>query len=137
MSHNGGYGTTICLSHKSCKSKTNFPLKKPTVRFYIESEQTFKAIKYLVSPNRSSHRRQNANVPKCLFIVFNNCLLRAKLKEKWNYSIPACAQVRKSLPQRDVFGVIVFHIMGTFHIVVNESFACATESFDCIKFIFL
>lgn len=57
MSHNGGYGSTMPKSH----------------RF-------FKAIKYLLSPKRSSHLRQKARVPKFSLMTFNKCFVLGSLK---------------------------------------------------------
>lgn len=56
MSHNGGYGSTMPKSH----------------RF-------FKAIKYLLSPKRSSHLRQKARVPKFSLMTFNKCFVLGSL----------------------------------------------------------
>lgn len=60
MSHNGGYGSTMPKSH----------------RF-------FRAIKYLLSPKRSSHLRQKARVPKFSLMTFNKCFVLGSLREKW------------------------------------------------------
>lgn len=59
MSHRGGYGSTMPRSH----------------RF-------FSAIRYLLSPRRSSHRRQKARVPKFSLITFSKCFALGSLEEK-------------------------------------------------------
>lgn len=59
MSHNGGYGSTMPKSH----------------RF-------FKAIKYLLSPKRSSHLRQKARVPKFSLMTFNKCFVLGSLRRE-------------------------------------------------------
>jgi hypothetical protein len=43
------------------------------------SHRFFRAIKYLLSPCRSNHRRQNANVPKFSLITFSRCLALGSL----------------------------------------------------------
>lgn len=59
MSHRGGYGSTIPKSH----------------RF-------FNAIRYLLSPRRSSHLRQKARVPKFSLITFSKCFALGSLKKR-------------------------------------------------------
>ena len=56
MSHNGGHALTI-----------------------FASTRLFNDNKYLLSPKRSNHRRQKANVPKFFVIVLYNCLALAFL----------------------------------------------------------
>lgn len=59
MSHNGGYGSTMPKSH----------------RF-------FRAIKYLLSPKRSSHLRQKARVPKFSLMTFSKCFVLGSLRQE-------------------------------------------------------
>lgn len=44
------------------------------------SHRFFSAIRYLVSPRRSSQRRQNANVPKFSLMTFSKCLALGSLR---------------------------------------------------------
>ena len=46
----------------------------------LASIRPFNASKYLLSPKRSNHRRQNANVPKFFVIVLYNCFDLAFLR---------------------------------------------------------
>lgn len=46
------------------------------------SQRSLRAMRYLVSPSRSSHRRQKANVPKFWLITFSRCLDLANLQDK-------------------------------------------------------
>lgn len=48
------------------------------------SHRFLRAIKYLVSPSLSSHRRQKANVPKLLLITFRRALDLCILEKKEN-----------------------------------------------------
>lgn len=84
MSHRGGYGSTMPRSH----------------RF-------FSAIRYLLSPRRSSHRRQKARVPKFSLITFSKCFALGSLEgKKPNKNVlekkevsPACTQYRNKTHQ--------------------------------------
>jgi hypothetical protein len=111
MSHNGGYALTTSASTR-----------------------LFNDIKYLLSPNRSNHRRQKANVPKLFVMVLYNCFALAFLIEKKSsygflFSI--------NVPDRSLFNIKILHIMRHFHIIVHYTFTSTTECFNCINFSFL
>lgn len=118
MSHRGGYGSTMPRSH----------------RF-------FSAIRYLLSPRRSSHRRQKARVPKFSLITFSKCFALGSLEEKPNKNAlekkevsPACNQYRNKTHQLRIrFDCKVFSDCLDF----GMSFYSITGSLQKIKGILL
>lgn len=126
MSQRGGYGSMMPRSH----------------RF-------FSAIKYLLSPRRSSQRRQNASVPKFSLITFSRCLALGSLQrgvssEKRESKIghEACSILSKwqnqwSQPYWYVSDVEVLHVVRALHVVVDRAFSCAAKCFNGVGLTFL
>lgn len=115
MSQSGGYGSMIPRSH----------------RF-------FRAIRYLLSPSRSSQRRQNASVPKFSLITFNRCFARGSLGGERGrdrgYNLcgihsPVFTQAI-NLPDWDVSHIKVFHVMRTLHVIMDHALPCAAKCLD-------
>ena len=107
------------------------------------SQRSFKAIWYLVTPKRSNHRLQNANVPKLLLIVVRSFFelgsLYAIHKNCWSVSnakiAKICINENFRVPEWDVRHIKMFHIMRCIHIIVNVPTSSGPECFNSIELV--
>lgn len=112
------------------------------------SHRFFRAIRYLLSPRRSSQRRQKASVPKFSLITFSRCLALGSLQHsdthsrKMDVTMCSCYIIifswgQQNKPDWHMSHVEVFHVVGALHVVVDRASSCATKCLNGVSFTFL